>query len=799
MLDMVATLASEFNWDPRFIKNTLLLLEDDNTIPFIARYRKEQTGSLDEVQLRDLRDRAQYLKELEERRQVVLESVESQGKLTEELKKAILNASTKQTLEDIYLPYRPKRRTRATIAREKGLEPLARALLSEPVEDAAADRLVEEFIAAFEGEISAEEVLAGCRDILAEEVAEDADTRSAVRRMTRERGSICSTVVKEFQEQKTRFNDYYEYEEPLRKIPAHRYLALRRGETEKVLRVRINAPEEEISVFMAEKWRPAGSERVRRQWDELLHDSYSRLIAPAVEVELRVEMKEAADTSSISIFAENLSSLLLQPPGGSRVVLGLDPGFRTGSKWVVVDHTGKLLEHGTIYPLPPQNKVEQSAAVLNKACVTHGVNVIAVGNGTASRELLEFVRQTVSAAGLDVQNLMVNESGASVYSASDIAREEFPELDLTIRGAISIARRFQDPLAELVKIDPKSLGVGQYQHDVMQSRLKMALDETVESCVNRVGVNLNTASWALLRYVSGLSVSQAKEIVSHRDRNGPFPGREVLGAVSRLGPKAFQQCAGFLRIPNGRHPLDNSAVHPEHYGIVERMAADLGVELGQMVGNLELIGKIDPGAYVCEEAGLPTLHDILTELRKPGRDPREARDLVRFNEAITEIGHLKEGMTLDGIVTNITHFGAFVDIGVHCDGLVHVSQLADRFVKDPGEVVQVGKPVQVWVVSVDVERMRISLSMRKQGDGKQGDEKQRDGKQRDGKSGEKPPAKAHAGQPGQKRRPDGPSRGKPSGNRVADGAGPGKNQGAAEARPKDLKSVLSAINQKFGR
>jgi len=717
MIDLVARLAGELSLPPPLVGNALRLLEEANTIPFIARYRKEQTGSMDEVVLTDLRDRATYLRELEERRATVLAGIEAQGQLVPELRARIEAAQTKQELEDLYLPYRPKRRTRATMAREKGLEPLARTLFVERAPDAVADAAVAAFIAAYDGAIAAEEVWAGCRDIVAEQVAEHADTRAWIRERTWREGRIAAGAAPAYGSRKTKFSDYYAFEEPLARIPAHRYLALRRGENEKVLRVSVHAPEAEILARLEQDWCPPRQgapmeARLRAQWRQLLEDAYRRLLAPSIEVELRVRLKEVADEASIAIFRENLRHLLLQPAGGQRIVLGLDPGLRTGSKWAVVDGTGRLLEHGTIYPLPPQNQVGQSAQALEKAIRAHRVEVIGVGNGTAARELLAFVRQMLKGAGLTARAVLVSEAGASVYSASELAREEFPELDLTIRGAVSIARRWQDPLAELVKIDPKSVGVGQYQHDVNQTRLRQSLDDTVEFCVNRVGVNLNTASWALLRYVSGLSGTLAKEVVLFRDVRGPFPSREELRRVPRLGPKAFQQCAGFLRIPDGANPLDGSAVHPEHYALVERMVAELGVPLAELVRNEALLEGIDPQRYVSEETGLPTLRDILAELRKPGRDPREPADAVQFDEDVTEVAHLRPGMRLEGIVTNITHFGAFVDIGVHQDGLVHVSQLADRYVQHPAEVARVGQAVRVTVLSVDAERGRIALSMK---------------------------------------------------------------------------------------
>ena len=716
MMDLVGTLAGELSLPPGHVGNALKLLADANTVPFVARYRKEQTGSMDEVVLLKLRDRFQYLSELEERRRTVLETIEGQGRLTPELRARIDACDTKQGLEDLYLPFRPKRRTRATVAREKGLEPLALALFRERLDDTAADAAVAAFVVGHAEPIAPEEVWGGCRDILAEQVAEHADSRAWIRAATWRSGRIGATAMAQYAERKTKFKDYYDFDEPLARIPAHRYLALRRGETEKVLRVAVHAPEPEILAHLEVAFCEGTAGRLREQWRLVLEDGYRRLIAPAIEVELRVRLKEAADEASSAIFAENLRNLLLQPAGGQRVVLGLDPGLRTGSKWAVVDGTGRLLEHGTIYPLPPQNQVGLSGQTIERAIRAHGVEVVAIGNGTAARELLAFVNQVLKTQGLAARALLVNEAGASVYSASELAREEFPDLDLTIRGAVSIARRWQDPLSELVKVDPKSIGVGQYQHDVNQTRLRQALDDTVQFCVNRVGVNLNTASWALLRYVSGLGPAQAKEVVLFRDARGAFASREELLRVPRLGPKAFQQCAGFLRIAGGAHPLDASAVHPEHYPVVERMAGTLGVPLSELVGSEALAARIDAAAFVTEQIGLPTLQDILAELRKPGRDPRAAADAVQFSEGVTELAHLRPGMALQGVVTNITHFGAFVDVGVHQDGLVHISQLADRFVQHPGEVAKVGQVVRVTVLSVDPELKRIALSMKSQPD-----------------------------------------------------------------------------------
>ncbi|MDH4122298.1 MAG: RNA-binding transcriptional accessory protein [Deltaproteobacteria bacterium] len=736
-MDLIAALAGELNLRAPQVQAALTLLDDANTIPFIARYRKEATGGLDEVQIRDVRDRAEYLRELEERRTAVLASIEEQGKLTPELRGKILAAHTKQELEDLYLPFRPKRRTRAQMAKEKGLEPLAHAIFQDNLPDAELDRQIAAFVAAYNqtggpqpqgkppvlakdgkredglpASLTVEEAWAGCRDIQAEAVADDAATRQMVRQITWEQGVLSATAAPDFAQQVTKFSGYYDHSEALKKIPPHRYLALNRGEKEKVLRVRIRVEEGVLAARLQGMWAAQATGRPALEWNLALTDALERLIAPAVEIDVRLALKEASDNASIAMFGENLKHLLLAPPGGHRVVMGIDPGLRTGSKWVVVDKTGRLLELGTFYPLPPQKQEAAAAKVLAEQAAKHGVEVLVVGNGTGSREMMAFVRAVVSAHGLTARPLMVNESGASVYSASDLAREEFPDLDVTLRGAVSIARRYQDPLAELVKIDPKSIGVGQYQHDVNQTKLKRGLDETVESAVNHVGVNLNTASAPLLRYVSGIGPALAKSIVAHRDGHGPFPSRQALTQVPGLGPKSFQQCAGFLRIPGSPQPLDNSAVHPERYPVVEKMAQDLGVTLQELIANLDLISKIHPETYAEGELGLPTLHDILAELKKPGRDPREDHQTVAFDETVTDMEHLTPGMKLNGVVTNVTHFGAFVDIGVHQDGLVHVSQVADTYVKDPASVLKVGQPVVVRVVEVDLQRKRIALTMR---------------------------------------------------------------------------------------
>ncbi|MDH4225073.1 MAG: RNA-binding transcriptional accessory protein [Deltaproteobacteria bacterium] len=783
MMDLISRLTQEFQLKPIQVKNTLELLDSDNTIPFIARYRKEATGELDEVQIRDIRDRALYLREMEDRRGVILVSIEEQGKLTDDLRAKILAADTKQALEDLYLPYRPKRRTRAMAAREKGLEPLARAIFEGNHTDTELESLAAAFLAGFEGEITPEEIWGGCRDIYAEVVADDADTRSLVRQLTHTSGRLVSVAAKDYIGKPSKFTDYYEFSEPVAKIPAHRYLAVSRGEKEGVLRLKVEVEEGIILEAISRRWGTAAQGRARQEWGLVIQDAWHRLVSPAVEVDIRMALKEAADTSSISMFSENMKNLLLSPPGGQQVMMGLDPGLRTGTKWVVINKTGRLVAYGTIYPLPPKKDVQGAMRTLLEAIGQHGVEVIALGNGTGSRETLAFARQMVEAHHLKVVPLMVNESGASVYSASDLAREEFPDLDVTIRGAVSIARRYQDPLAELVKIDPKAVGVGQYQHDVNQTKLKQSLDDTVESCVNFVGVNLNTASAALLRYVSGIGPSLAKSIVAYRDGHGPFATRMDLEKVPGLGPKAFEQCAGFLRIPDGTQPLDNSAVHPERYAVVEKMARDLSVSLAQMVANDTLLNTLKLDHYVEGEVGLPTLADIVAELKKPGRDPRKDHKAVEFAADITEVRHLTPGMKLNGVVTNITHFGAFVDIGVHQDGLVHVSQLADTFVADPAKFVKVGQGVLVTVVEVDQSRNRIALSMRTH---PEADKTRTDKSPR---KSEGTPTQA-GGQPQERSQPQ---TGRPPNRKPPEKTKPA----AAPLPPMSVEEAMAALNSKF--
>jgi len=706
---IIRRVAEELDLSPRQVASTIALFDEGATLPFIARYRKELTGGLDEVQLRDVRDRTEYLRELEDRRSAILASIDEQGKLDDALRARILAADTKQALEDLYLPYKPKRRTRATIAKERGLEPLADAIWSGELDDAGALSAAAPYVDAEKEVPDADAALAGARDILAERIAEDAELRGWVRERTHAQGIVVSRVRPEHADKPTKFRDYYEFSQKLTEIPSHRMLAIRRGEAEEVLTWTIEAPIDEIIAGLER--RVLAGRRAHELLRPVVTDAYRRLLSPSIEVELRLELKNRADDDAIQIFGSNLEQLLLAAPAGERVVLGLDPGYRTGVKVVVTSRTGAVLETNTIY----LHQESAFAREVLRMIQQHGVELIAIGNGTASRETESAVKKIVREMnGTRPQVVVVNEAGASVYSASDVAREELPDLDVSLRGAASIARRLQDPLAELVKIDPKSIGVGQYQHDVNQTKLKKTLDEVVQICVNRVGVEVNTASAPLLSYVAGIGPTLAKNIIDLRDRKGGIRSRRELLEVPRLGAKAFEQAAGFLRVRGGEHPLDATAVHPERYNLVERMAADLGVDVRALITNDALIDRIDLARYVDEEAGIgmPTLTDIIDELRKPGRDPRDAFETVQFREDVTEPKDLKPGMALEGVVTNIVAFGAFVDIGVHQDGLVHVSQLADRFVRDPNDVVKVGQKVRVTVLSVDLERNRIALTMK---------------------------------------------------------------------------------------
>jgi protein Tex len=686
------------------------LLAEGATVPFIARYRKEATGSLDEVAITAVRDRIAQLTELDDRRAAIVQSLQERELLTDDLAAAVAGAETMTALEDIYAPYRPKRRTRATIAKEAGLEPLADAIIADQAAVSPA-ALAAGFVDAAKNVPDVEAALAGARDILAERFSDDAAARASLRQLYWAQGAVKSSVVAGKEEEGAKFKDYFDWTEPIGSIPSHRMLAIRRGEAEGVLRVRM-APGEDGALAILERLfvtAPAapGGEQVR----QAAHDSYKRLLGSAIEGEIRFEAKKKADTEAIRVFADNLRQLLLASPLGQKTVLALDPGFRTGCKVAVLDPQGKLLHHDVVYATAASaDQVKRAGDTVMAFCARFNVEAIAIGNGTAGRETEQFVRSLGLPPSIVVA--VVNESGASIYSASDVAREEFPDQDVTVRGAVSIGRRLADPLSELVKIDPKSIGVGQYQHDVDQSSLKQSLDDVVVSCVNGVGVELNTASKQLLAYVSGLGPSLAGKIVAFRNENGPYRSRHDLLRVPRLGPKAFEQCAGFLRIRGGDHPLDASAVHPESYGIVDRMAGDLGCSLDDLIRDPALRSRIELNRYVTDAVGLPTLTDILGELAKPGRDPRREFEVFRFQDGVAKIEDLEPGMTLPGIVTNVTAFGAFVDVGVHQDGLVHVSQLADRFVKDPGEVVKVQQRVQVTVLEVDIPRKRIALSMR---------------------------------------------------------------------------------------
>jgi uncharacterized protein len=696
---------------PSQVTHTIELLQEGATVPFIARYRKEQTGELDEVQIRTIEEQFTYFCELEERKVTVLKSIEEQGKLTPELRARIESSRQKTEVEDLYLPYKPKRRTKATIARERGLEPLADIMAAQQLRTGSPEEAALPFINPDREVPDAAAALEGAGHILAERLSDSADARSFVRRLTSEQGVMTSRVSTASKGQVTKFEMYYDFQEPLKTIPSHRMLAMRRGEKEEVLLLSISAPSEQILAGL--KSRLIIRESIFSPLlERVAEDAYKRLIAPSIEVELRMESKDRADEAAILVFARNLRDLLLAPPAGGKRVLGIDPGFRTGSKLAAVDGTGRFMEHVTIYPHIGEGRLPQARQDLLRLVRTHDIEMIAVGNGTAGREMELFAKETLAGSGLQLPVVSVSEAGASIYSASEIAREEFPDLDLTIRGAISIARRLQDPLGELVKVDPKSIGVGQYQHDVNQAMLKRSLDGVVESCVNYVGVDLNTASWALLSYVSGVGPALAKAITRYRDENGTFPSRKGLLKVPRFGAKAFEQAAGFLRIRGGKHPLDNTAVHPERYQLVEAMASDLGITLAQLVSDPAMVGRIDLKSYVTESVGLPTLRDILEELKKPGRDPRSQFQTASFRDDIREITDLQEGMILQGVVTNVTAFGAFVDIGVHQDGLVHVSHLANRYVKDPGDVVKAGQVVMVKVLSADPQRKRIALSIK---------------------------------------------------------------------------------------
>jgi len=704
----VSKIALELEIKPQQVAAVALLLEEGATVPFIARYRKEATGLLDEVMITSIRERLSQLEELDKRREAILLSLQERNLLTDELKEKIMAAETMTTLEDIYLPFRPKRRTRATIAKEKGLEPLAEIIFKQ---DSSTDPMAEAlaFVDPEKGVNSHEEALAGARDIIAELINENQEAREKMRALYFEKGAFSVKVVTGKETEGAKYKDYFEWEEPVASAPSHRILAMRRGEKEEFLSLKISPPEE-MAISLLDTLFVKGESPAALQVREAAHDSYSRLLSFSMETEIRLETKKRADETAIHVFSDNLRELLLASPLGQKRVMGIDPGIRTGCKVVCMDRQGNLLHHETIFPFSSEDAKRAAAEAVIRLAAKYQIEAIAIGNGTAGRDSEAFVKTL----GLpkEIQIVMVNESGASVYSASEVARNEFPDLDISYRGSVSIGRRLMDPLAELVKIDPKSIGVGQYQHDVNQQALKQSLDDVVISCVNAVGVEVNTASEQLLTYVSGLGPQLAKNIIAFRKENGPLSSRDDLKKVHRLGPKAFEQAAGFLRIRDGKNPMDASAVHPESYAIVERMAADLNCSVSDLITDQDVRKKIDLSRYVTETVGMPTLTDILQELAKPGRDPRKQFEEMRFADGVEKIEDLMPGMRLNGVVTNVTAFGAFVDIGVHQDGLVHVSQLSDRFIKDPQEVVKVNQRVSVTVLEVDLPRNRISLSMK---------------------------------------------------------------------------------------
>jgi uncharacterized protein len=707
--ELLLQIAQTLNVPMRGLVAVIELLDEGGTVPFIARYRKEATGNLDEVQIRDIEEKLAYFRDLVARRETIIASITEQGKLTEELKARIEATFDKSELEDLYLPYRPKRRTKAIIAREKGLEPLALYLWAQQPADEPLELFAAHFVNSEKGVASAEEALEGARHIVAEMISEDADLRKGLRQLMFEEGAVVSRKATDASDEQDKFKMYYDYREPVKTIPSHRMLAIRRGESEKVLFFLIELDPLRATSFLRSRilresgdWTP--------QLELAIEDSWQRLLNTSIQGEIRLEVKQRSDTEAINVFRENLHHLLLAPPAGPISVLGIDPGLRTGCKLAVVDETGKFLAHDVIYLHRSAAEAEAAAKTLESLLRQHNVRAIAIGNGTASRETDAFVRNFLRDKQLtDIFPVTVSESGASVYSASDVARQEFPNLDLTVRGAISIARRLQDPLSELVKVDPKSIGVGQYQHDVDQRRLQQSLESTIESCVNRVGVDLNTSSWTLLRYVAGVHERIAINIVKYRDEKGRFQSRVQLKDVPGIGPKTFEQAAGFLRIRNANNPLDATAVHPESYHIVEQIAQSLNLPIEELTKNPQLLEKLDRSQF---SAGTYTLNDIIDELRKPGRDPRDKFVAPSFNEQVREISDVQPGMVLEGVVTNVTKFGAFVDIGVHQDGLVHISELSIRYVKNPSDAVKAGQIVKVKVLSADVKTKRIALSIK---------------------------------------------------------------------------------------
>jgi len=710
--DPVPIISAQLQIAGRQVSNTLQLLGEGATIPFIARYRKEMTGGLDEVQIREIRDLAGKLRELEKRRVFILETIAGQGNLTPELEASIRKAQDLSELEDLYLPFKPRRRTRATVARERGLEPLARILMSQQDIDI---RLRARYFVKPDQDVPDEEAaLAGARDIIAEWITEDARIRAGLRNLFIRHGIFSSRCARGKEEEAQKFRDYFQYSEPLQRAPSHRVLAVLRGENEGLLRLHISPPEDQVLTLM-EKILIRNKTEAAAQVRMAMTDAWARLLQPSLETEMRQWTRERADLKAVRVFASNLRQLLMAAPMGAKNVLAIDPGYRTGCKVVCLDRQGRLVHNETIYPHPPKREFRQAMHKILQLVDAYKIEAIAIGNGTASRETEDFIRRIPF--NKDLTAIMVNESGASIYSASDIAREEFPDYDVTVRGAVSIGRRLMDPLAELVKIDPKSIGVGQYQHDVDQTMLRSSLEEEVGSCVNAVGVEVNLASRQLLSYVSGVGPTLASNIIAYRDANGPFRNRRQLQEVPRFGARAFEQAAGFLRIREGDHPLDASAVHPESYPIVEKMATDLGCDIADLLRDEKLRERIEPEKYITDQAGLPTIMDILQELARPGRDPRKQFSRFEFDRNVHSIEDLKPGMLLPGIVTNITAFGAFVDVGVHQDGLVHISELSDHYIKDPNEAVRLNQQVLVKVLVVDTGRKRIQLSMKQAREG----------------------------------------------------------------------------------
>jgi uncharacterized protein len=707
--EILLHIAQTLNIPMRGLVAVIELLDDGGTVPFIARYRKEATGNLDEVQIRDIEEKLAYFRDLAERRATILASIAEQGKLTDELKVRIEATLDKNELEDLYLPYRPKRRTKATIAREKGLEPLAQYLWAQESSQQPLEIFAPAFVNAELGVATVEEALEGARHIVAEWISEDADLRKKLRQLLFDEGVIVSRKVTDAVDEQDKFKMYYEYKEPVKTIPSHRMLAIRRGESENILYFLIDVePERAVAILRNQILRANGD--WMKQLELAIEDAWKRLLNSSIQAEIRMELKRRSDTEAIQVFKDNLYNLLLAPPAGPISVLGIDPGLRTGCKVAVVDNTGKLLAHDVLYLHTSKHGNAEAAPKLESLLRKHTVRAIAIGNGTASRETDAFVREFLREKGIqDIFSVTVSESGASVYSASAVARQEFPDLDLTVRGAISIARRLQDPLSELVKVDPKSIGVGQYQHDVDQRQLQESLENVIESCVNRVGVDLNTSSWTLLRFVAGISERTALNIVSYRNEKGSFRSRSQVLEVAGVGPKTFEQAAGFLRIRDGDNPLDKTAVHPESYPVVEQIAVSLKTTVKALIQSPQLLEQVDRSQL---SAGTYTLNDILAELRKPGRDPRDTFVAPSFHEGVRELSDVQEGMVLEGVVTNVTKFGAFVDIGVHQDGLVHISELSNKFIKEPSEAVKAGQIVKVKVLSVDAKAKRIALSMK---------------------------------------------------------------------------------------